>query len=414
MEPKRLYRAVKEDLPDDDATIPIGQARLRREGDDVVLISYGASMAETLKAADALDAQGVSADVIDLRSLLPWDQDLVLERVARVGRVVVISEAPRTLSSARRRARCRSPARSPPRSPRRRSTCSRRRPCASPASTSPTRTPRTAPTCPVPIASCAPCSACSTTDPGPRPAGGPVPQDVKLPELAESVVEGEVLKWLVAVGDAVVVDQPIVEVMTDKVTVELPSPLAGVLAEIVAPEGAVVPVGAVLARVHVGGGVAGAVAGAEPPGGANAPAPAPATPTAEPGGRAATVTPPAVGGGAAPPRATPTAGGRERAASPLDGEGDDADAADGVAQGDEFSLFKASADDDTALPTVRRRAVGASSPSRPRAVLQESSACRSSKCSAPAPPGGCGSTTSAARRRTSRRPPAACRRRCAP
>jgi 2-oxoisovalerate dehydrogenase E2 component (dihydrolipoyl transacylase) len=187
-----------------------------------------------------------------------------------------------------------------------------------------------------------------------------VPQDVKLPELAESVVEGEVLKWLVAVGDAVVVDQPIVEVMTDKVTVELPSPLAGVLAEIVAPEGAVVPVGAVLARVHVGGGVAGAVAGAEPPGGANAPAPAPATPTAEPGGRAATVTPPAVGGGAAPPRATPTAGGRERAASPLDGEGDDADAADGVAQGDEFSLFKASADDDTALPTVRRRAVGAS------------------------------------------------------
>jgi 2-oxoisovalerate dehydrogenase E1 component beta subunit len=100
MEPKRLYRAVKEELADDDATIPIGVARLRREGDDVVLISYGASMGETLKAADALAAQGISADVIDLRSLLPWDQDLVLERVARVGRVVVISEAPRTLSFA--------------------------------------------------------------------------------------------------------------------------------------------------------------------------------------------------------------------------------------------------------------------------------------------------------------------------
>ncbi|MFU8888290.1 MAG: biotin/lipoyl-containing protein, partial [Trueperaceae bacterium] len=80
-----------------------------------------------------------------------------------------------------------------------------------------------------------------------------MPQDVRLPELAESVVEGEVLKWLVAVGDAVVVDQPLVEVMTDKVTVELPSPLAGVLAEIVAPEGAVVPVGAVLGRIEVGG-----------------------------------------------------------------------------------------------------------------------------------------------------------------
>jgi 2-oxoisovalerate dehydrogenase E1 component beta subunit len=101
MEPKRLYRAIKEDLDDDDgATIAIGQARLRREGDDVVLVSYGASMSETMRAADALAAQGVSADVIDLRSLVPWDEDFVLERVARVGRVVVISEAPRTLSFA--------------------------------------------------------------------------------------------------------------------------------------------------------------------------------------------------------------------------------------------------------------------------------------------------------------------------
>jgi len=100
MEPKRLYRAVKEELADDDETIPIGLAHLRREGDDVVLVSYGATMAETLRAADALAAQGVSADVIDLRSLLPWDEDLVLERVARVGRVVIISEAPRTLSFA--------------------------------------------------------------------------------------------------------------------------------------------------------------------------------------------------------------------------------------------------------------------------------------------------------------------------
>jgi 2-oxoisovalerate dehydrogenase E1 component beta subunit len=100
MEPKRLYRAVKEDLPDDDAALPIGRARLRREGDDVVLISYGATMAETLRAAEALEGQGVSAEVIDLRSLVPWDEAFVLERVARVGRVVVISEAPRTLSFA--------------------------------------------------------------------------------------------------------------------------------------------------------------------------------------------------------------------------------------------------------------------------------------------------------------------------
>ena len=97
LEPKRLYRAVKEDVPDDpEFMLPVGKATLRRSGDDVVLISYGASMAETMQAAAALAEQGVQADVIDLRWLLPWDEALVLERVARVGRVVLVSEAPRT------------------------------------------------------------------------------------------------------------------------------------------------------------------------------------------------------------------------------------------------------------------------------------------------------------------------------
>jgi 2-oxoisovalerate dehydrogenase E1 component beta subunit len=97
MEPKRLYRAIKEDVPDEDYEIPLGEAALRREGDDLVLISYGGSMAETLKAADALQEQGVTADVLDLRSLLPWDKQTVLARVARLGRVVLVSESPHTL-----------------------------------------------------------------------------------------------------------------------------------------------------------------------------------------------------------------------------------------------------------------------------------------------------------------------------
>jgi 2-oxoisovalerate dehydrogenase E1 component beta subunit len=97
MEPKRLYRAIKEDVPEDDAfTIPIGQAEVRQEGGDVVLVSYGGSMAETAKAAEALGEQGIGATVIDLRSLMPWDRDTVLEHVARVGRCVLVSEAPRT------------------------------------------------------------------------------------------------------------------------------------------------------------------------------------------------------------------------------------------------------------------------------------------------------------------------------
>lgn len=97
MEPKRLYRAIKEDVPDDDSfMVPIGEAEVRSEGGDVVLVSYGASMAETAKAAEALEEQGIGATVIDLRSLMPWDRDTVLEHVARVGRCVLVSEAPRT------------------------------------------------------------------------------------------------------------------------------------------------------------------------------------------------------------------------------------------------------------------------------------------------------------------------------
>ncbi len=96
LEPKRLYRALKEEVPGGDYTIPLGEAKVRREGDDVVLVSYGGSMAETLKAADALAEQKVSATVIDLRSLLPWDKDAVLNAVARVGRTVLVSEAPHT------------------------------------------------------------------------------------------------------------------------------------------------------------------------------------------------------------------------------------------------------------------------------------------------------------------------------
>ena len=96
-EPKRLYRSVKEDVPDDpDHLVPVGRAAVRREGDDVVLVSYGGSMAETMQAADALAEQDVASTVIDLRSLMPWDRDTVLEHAARVGRVVLVSESPHT------------------------------------------------------------------------------------------------------------------------------------------------------------------------------------------------------------------------------------------------------------------------------------------------------------------------------
>ncbi len=96
LEPKRLYRALKEDVPDEEYTISIGKAEVRRRGDEVILVSYGGSMVETGRAADELAKQGISAGLIDLRSLLPWDKETVLEEVARVGRVVLVSEAPHT------------------------------------------------------------------------------------------------------------------------------------------------------------------------------------------------------------------------------------------------------------------------------------------------------------------------------
>lgn len=96
LEPKRLYRAVREELPEVDEELAFGLAAVRRQGDDVVLISYGASMAETLRAHEQLVTQGISAEVIDLRSLAPWDRETVLTSVARVGRAVLVSEAPLT------------------------------------------------------------------------------------------------------------------------------------------------------------------------------------------------------------------------------------------------------------------------------------------------------------------------------
>src|SRR5580693_9379106 len=70
-----------------------------------------------------------------------------------------------------------------------------------------------------------------------------MPVEYEMPELAESVIEGEIVKWLVKEGDHVKEDQPLVEVMTDKVTVEIPSPFAGILLKQVAKEGEVVPIG---------------------------------------------------------------------------------------------------------------------------------------------------------------------------
>lgn len=96
LEPIRLYRAIKEEVPDIYYTTDIGPVRLERSGDDITLISWGAMMKETRAAATALGADGVSAEVLDLHTLSPLDSDGIVASVEKTGRAVVIHEAPRS------------------------------------------------------------------------------------------------------------------------------------------------------------------------------------------------------------------------------------------------------------------------------------------------------------------------------
>ncbi|MCD0176232.1 alpha-ketoacid dehydrogenase subunit beta [Deinococcus sp. 14RED07] len=95
-EPIKLYRSTKEDVPVGDYRIPIGKARLVTQGDDVTVICYGGMVEVAQKAAAAAQAAGIGVEVIDLRTLVPMDTDTVLASVAKTGRAVIVTEAPRT------------------------------------------------------------------------------------------------------------------------------------------------------------------------------------------------------------------------------------------------------------------------------------------------------------------------------
>lgn len=96
LEPIRLYRAVKEEIPDIYYTVEIGPVRVEREGDDVTLISWGAMMREARQAARLLQEQGVSVELIDVRTLTPLDRSGIADSVDKTGRAVIVHEAPLT------------------------------------------------------------------------------------------------------------------------------------------------------------------------------------------------------------------------------------------------------------------------------------------------------------------------------
>jgi pyruvate dehydrogenase E1 component beta subunit len=95
-EPKRLYRASRGEVPSGEWVVPLGRARVAARGEDVTLIAYGAMVEMALKARIQLIEEGTSAEVVDLRTISPLDEETMLESVTRTGRAVVIQEAPLT------------------------------------------------------------------------------------------------------------------------------------------------------------------------------------------------------------------------------------------------------------------------------------------------------------------------------
>lgn len=96
MEPKRIYRQYKEDVPDDGEALPLDVCFVLRDGSDVTLVTWGAQVKECLEAAEQLANDGVSAEVIDVATLKPLDFDTIAESVAKTGRCVIVHEAPGT------------------------------------------------------------------------------------------------------------------------------------------------------------------------------------------------------------------------------------------------------------------------------------------------------------------------------
>jgi pyruvate dehydrogenase E1 component beta subunit len=96
MEPKRIYRAIREEVPEGNYTIPLGKARLIQEGKDVTIVAWGAMVREVLNAAEQLKSDKVEAEIIDLRTMSPIDAETIIASIRKTGRGVVVHEAPKT------------------------------------------------------------------------------------------------------------------------------------------------------------------------------------------------------------------------------------------------------------------------------------------------------------------------------
>lgn len=100
MEPKRIYRAIKQEVPEEEYRIPLGKAKVLQQGEQITLIAYGAMIRETQKAIALLKVKGYSVELIDLRSIWPIDRDTIAKSVRKTGRALVITEAPQSYGPA--------------------------------------------------------------------------------------------------------------------------------------------------------------------------------------------------------------------------------------------------------------------------------------------------------------------------
>jgi len=94
-EPKRIYRAFREEVPEDEYTVPIGKAKVVESGTDLTIVSWGATVLQCVEAMDSLP-DDLSVELIDLRTIYPIDQDAIIESVQKTGRCVIVHEAPKT------------------------------------------------------------------------------------------------------------------------------------------------------------------------------------------------------------------------------------------------------------------------------------------------------------------------------
>ncbi len=231
LEPTRLYRMNPQPLADDARRLPLDSCFTLREGGDLTLVSWGASVHETQQAAERLAQRGIEAEVIDVACLKPLDLDTLEASVRKTGRCVIVHEAPKSGGLGGKSPRASTSVSC--------STCGRRssgspRPISRRRCTAWKRC-----TCPPWRTSWRPATPCSAT-PEPRET---TMKHFKLPDLGEGLQEAEIVEWHVKAGDSVRADQRLVSVETAKALVDIPAPYDGVVGKLFGAEGDILHVG---------------------------------------------------------------------------------------------------------------------------------------------------------------------------